>query len=192
MGIIRVAGILLAAGTSTRFGANKLLHPLADGTPVALAAAQRLKAALPDALAVVRPGDDALQRLFAQAGLRVIFAPRAAEGMGASLAAGVAAAHDASGWIVALADMPFILPDTVRAVAQALEAGAAIAAPQHDGRRGHPVGFAGRFRDTLLALDGDAGAHALLARHAAEVRHIAVADRGVLLDIDTPADVAAA
>ena len=46
--------ILLAAGRSSRFGGNKLLHPLADGTPVALAAARNLVAALPGALAVVK------------------------------------------------------------------------------------------------------------------------------------------
>jgi len=48
-------GILLAAGFSRRFGANKLLHPLADGIPIALAAARRLRAALPEVLAVVNP-----------------------------------------------------------------------------------------------------------------------------------------
>lgn len=189
MGTARITGILLAAGVSARFGAHKLLHPLPDGTPVAVAAAQCLTTALPDALAVVRPDDEALQHLLVKAGLRVTVAPRAAEGMGASLAAAVAATHGTGGWVVALADMPFIEPDTVRAVAQALEAGAAIAAPRYDAQRGHPVGFAARFRDELLALHGEAGARALVARHAAEVRYIDVADRGVLLDIDTPADL---
>ncbi|HET9699539.1 MAG TPA: nucleotidyltransferase family protein [Burkholderiales bacterium] len=186
-----LSGVFLAAGRSSRFGADKLLHPLADGTPMAVAALRSLRAAVPAVVAVLRRDDDALARLLEYEGARVSACPRAGEGMGASLAWGVAQAAGADGWLVALADMPFIRPPTVAGVARALERGAPIAAPVHAGRRGHPVGFAAALREELLALGGDQGARALLIRHAAAVVAVECDDPGVLLDIDEPADLAA-
>lgn len=186
-----LSGVFLAAGRSSRFGADKLLHPLADGTPMAVAALRSLRAAVPAVVAVLRRDDDALARLLEYEGARVSACPRAGEGMGASLAWGVAQAAGADGWLVALADMPFIRPPTVAGVARALERGAPIAAPVHAGRRGHPVGFAAALREELLALGGEQGARALLIRHAAAVVAVECDDPGVLLDIDEPADLAA-
>lgn len=186
-----IAGILLAAGAATRFGANKLLHPLADGTPMAIAAARPLQSALPFSLAVIRREDRELARRLSEAGLHVVPCARAAHGLSASLACGIEAAAAASGWLIALADMPFIQPETIRALAAALEDGAALVAPQYLGRRGHPVGFDRRFREALLSLTGDQGARELLVRHAAALRLIPVEDRGVILDIDRPDELPA-
>lgn len=185
-----IVGILLAAGAGTRFGSNKLLHPLADGTPIAVAAARHLAAALPDSVAVVRPGVPELEAALRAAGLRVTACPRATEGMGASLAHAVRAARDAAGWVVALADMPFVLPETIRRVAARLAEGAAIAAPRFRGERGHPVGFDAGYRDALEALAGDEGARAILRRDAGRVAPVDCEDPGVLRDIDRPADLA--
>lgn len=113
----------------------------------------------------------------------------AARGMGHTLAAGVRASDGAAGWVVALADMPGILPSTIALVAQALGGGASIVAPRFRGDRGHPVGMASRFRDDLLALQGDAGARAIVAAHKDAVTLLDVDDPGVLKDIDTPADL---
>ncbi len=186
-----ITGILLAAGGGSRFGANKLLAPLADGTPLAIAAARRLRSALGETLAVVRPGDPVLSALLTSEGLRVVVCEQAHTGMGASLAAGVAASRAARGWLVALADMPFIQVSTLQRAARILETGALLVAPFHAGRRGHPVGFHSRFRDELLGLTGDAGARAILARHAASLTGFDVDDAGVVLDVDTPADLEA-
>lgn len=184
-----VRGILLAAGRSLRFGADKLLHPLADGTPMALAALRNLRAGVPEVLAVLRRDANALTQLLEAEGVRVSVCPCAEEGMGASLAWGVAQAAEAEGWLIALADMPFIRPRTVAGVARALEQGALIAAPVHAGRRGHPVGFGAALREELLALGGDQGARSLLASHAAEVVSVECDDPGILLDVDRPEDV---
>jgi molybdenum cofactor cytidylyltransferase len=105
-----IAGILLAAGNARRFGADKRLLPLADGTPMVLASARNLAAACPRALVVIRPDDRAVERLLADAGLETVVCESAAQGMGHSLAAGVKGAADASGWLVALGDMPYIRP----------------------------------------------------------------------------------
>lgn len=186
---MNLCGILLAAGAARRFGGGKLLHPLADGTPLGVAAARNLRAALDDVVAVVRPGDDALAEALAAAGCAVSVCAAAVNGMGASLAHGVGLRRAADGWVVALADMPAIRPATIRAVAAALAGGALLAAPVCGGRRGHPVGIAARFRDALLALDGDAGARDIVAAHRAQLVLVECDDPGVLLDVDTPADV---
>jgi molybdenum cofactor cytidylyltransferase len=185
-----IVGLLLAAGASTRFGANKLLHPLPDGTPIALASALALRAALPNMLVVVRPDNTALAQLLAQNAIPFVIATRAAEGMGRSLAQGVAAAADAGGWLVALADMPYVRRETITSIADALRNGAAIAAPSHRGQRGHPVGFAASFGARLQQLSGDEGARNLVREHVSEVRQIECDDPGVLADIDTASDLA--
>ncbi|HEX2198842.1 MAG TPA: NTP transferase domain-containing protein, partial [Burkholderiales bacterium] len=102
----------------------------------------------------------------------------------------VRAAGRAHGYLVALADMPFIRPSSIAAVREALEAGAPLAAPYFRARRGHPVGIAGTFFEALLELRGDEGARQLLASQAAALRKVPVGDAGVIRDIDTPGDLA--
>lgn len=182
-----IAGILLAAGGSSRFGEDKLLHPLRGGTPLAVAAARTLVAALPYSIAVVRPACPELARLLRACGLDVVVNSRAAEGMGTSLARGVAATADAAGWVVALGDMPWIATETIARVADALRGGASIVAPAYGGRRGHPVGFAARHRAELIALRGDRGARDVVVRHAAAL--VAVDDPGILQDVDERTDL---
>ena len=185
-----VVGILLAGGSASRFGSDKLLHPLPDGTPIAIASARNLIAAVPRVVAVVRPGAPDLERALRAAGAEVTVCNRAAEGMGVTLGHAVRAAGDATGWVVALADMPFIRPETIRRVAEAVAGGAAIAAPHYRGERGHPVGFARTFRGALEHLAGDAGAREIVKANPAALARVAVDDPGVVRDIDTPADLA--
>jgi len=185
-----VTGILLAAGAGSRFGGGKLLHPLA-GVALGVHAARNLLAAGLGVLAVVRPGSDELRRLLADAGCTVTECANAADGMGVSLAHAIAQTRDAAGWVVALADMPRIRPQTIQNVADAVRAGALIAAPQFQGERGHPVGFSASLRDELLACHGDEGARAVIRRHHAEIQWLEVDDRGVVFDIDRREDLPA-
>lgn len=186
---MRIDGILLAAGAAKRFGGGKLLHALADGAPLGVAAARNLLAALPDVLAVVRPGDDELARLLKAAGCEVTICADAVRGMGCSLAHAIGMRRNAGGWIVALADMPALKPATILSVAKAIEGGAVLAAPAYKGARGHPVGIGSRFRDDLLKLHGDAGARDIVVAHRNEIVLIECDDPGVLLDIDRPEDL---
>jgi molybdenum cofactor cytidylyltransferase len=204
-----VVGILLAAGSGVRFGGDKLLARLGaeprgdldevaamprtqsdfDGECIGTAACRNLLVALPRVIAVVRPGDAALAAALGASGARIVRCGRADEGMGASLACGVAAAPDASGWIVALADMPWIQPGTIARVAAAIAEGAPVAAPFHRGERGHPVGFAKICYEALAALGGDEGAKSIIAAHRDSLARIDVDDPGILRDVDTPADL---
>lgn len=189
-----IRGILLAAGYSKRFGSNKLLQALPAGaseagTPIGLAAARHLLEVLPESITVVGPRAQKLSRMLRDAGCNTVVCKNAGEGMGTSLAAGVRAAAGADGWIVALADMPFIRPETIGAVAKALRGGAAIVAPSFRGERGHPVGFAPRFYEELASLHGDEGAREVLKRHPESVTLLDTDDPGVLHDIDRPSDL---
>lgn len=191
-----IVALLLAAGRGTRYDptgrALKLLQPARRGphagAPLAAAAARTLLAALPEVVAVVRHADDEPQRqlhtLLRGEGCTLLECARADEGMGASIACGVTGNAAADGWLVALADMPAIEPETVRAVAQALTDGALTAAPAFGGRRGHPVGFAAALRAPLAALTRDDGARSVLSAHPPQL--IAVDDPGVLYDVDAP------
>jgi molybdenum cofactor cytidylyltransferase len=182
-----ITGILLAAGQSSRFGSDKLLHAYSGGTPIAVAALRNFRPALDHVIAVVRAGAGELSARLSVEGARVIVCADAYSGMGNSLASGVRAAQNADGWVIALADMPCIRADTVIAVANALRAGERVAVPIFNGKRGHPVGFAAELYNDLATLSGDIGAKALLARH--EARFLDCKDPGVLFDVDTRADL---
>lgn len=180
--------VLLAAGAGSRFGGDKLLHPLEDGVAMAAHAARNLREAGLEVLAVVRPGDYPLREVLEIEGCSVRVCADAAQGMGVSLAHGVAQTRDAAGWIVALADMPHIRPQTIAQVAQGLVNGQALVAPAYQGERGHPVGFGRRFLNELLALSGDSGARVVVQRNQNELQLFESDDPGVLFDIDRRQD----
>jgi len=184
-----VVGILLAGGRSTRFGADKLLHRLANGTPMAVASARRLIAVCPHTLSVLRPEQADLRRLLTDMAVDVRLDPECERGLGNSLGCAVRASPKAEGWLVALADMPFLNSSTLHSLIKALSSGADIVAPVHRGRRGHPVGFSGRWFAALSRLHGDLGARQLLDEHARSITLIEVDDPGIHRDVDRRDDL---
>jgi len=124
-------------------------------------------------------------------GLDVAYIPNpdAHAGLGTSIASGVTATADAEGWLIALGDMPFIQPESICCIARAMESGATIAFPTHEGKRGHPVGFSCRFANELMALEGDTGAQKILAENRNAWVSVSVHDGGILRDIDLPRDL---
>ena len=149
-----------------------------------------------DVTVIVRPGAEtfcsAIEMALGQiksAPLRWIECADAAQGMASSLVCGVRANRDAAGWLIGLADMPAVPKVAIAGVHNALLDGAALAAPSRAGRRGHPVGFASRYYDELLALHGDNGARRLLERDRSDVVDIKIDDAGIFADIDVPGDL---
>jgi molybdenum cofactor cytidylyltransferase len=186
-----MTGILLAAGAGSRFGAQvgaKLLHKL-DGVAIGVHSARNMLSAGLRVTAVVRPGSEELTRLLEAEGVAVTVCKNAADGMGVSLAHVIGQTRDAPGWVVALADMPRIRPETIVQVANAVRAGATLVAPAYKAERGHPVGFGAALRDELLACGGDEGARSVIKRHHADMRLLATDDPGVIFDIDRREDV---
>ncbi|HEX4858697.1 MAG TPA: nucleotidyltransferase family protein [Usitatibacteraceae bacterium] len=188
-----ITAILLAAGAARRFGAQKLLQVLPDRRLVVEAAARPLVAACGRVIAVTRD-DPAVMHVLRAVGCEIVVNERAEEGMGTSIAAGVASMIDCGeqceGWLVALGDMPFIKPATLDALLGAGEAKTHIVVPVFNALRGHPVRFPGLLSDELAALHGDRGARQLIDRHRERLIALPVDDSGVVADIDTPEDFA--
>ena len=184
-----IVGILLAAGKGRRFGSHKLLHPLASGESIGEVSARKLVTVVPRSLAVIASGDTELAEKYGALGLQVVENAEVDRGMGRSMAVGVAASADATGWLVALSDMPWIQPRTIESVANELARGVSLIAPAHKGHRGHPVGFNCKWQSRLERLTGDQGARKLLAEHASELKLLVTEDAGVLADVDRRTDL---
>ena len=184
--------VVLAAGRSQRFGAGR--HKLAQTLGASSVLAQTLACAIASHLRTVVVTTAAFVDVARSsvAARDVVVLPDAGSdaapslGMGTSIAAGVSASPDSSGWLVLPGDMPMVQPATLLAVARALDHHPAAYA-QHRGRRGHPVGFAAELYPELTALTGDEGARRVIARYPAFA--VDVEDAGVLVDIDTEDDL---
>ena len=154
-----------------------------------IASAMALSRALPDSIVVIQRELLAYTRQLEQLGLRVVINEQAECGMGGSIACGVGASQDATGWLIALADMPYLKTDTITLLADRLQNGATIIAPQYGRQRGHPVGFSRPYRQELLALRDDIGARNILQRHQQQLELVPTDDAGVITDVDRPSDV---
>ena len=186
----RVAGLVLAAGRSTRMGYNKLLCVFEGAPLVAHAADAALGAGLQPVCVVTGHEQDAVRE--ALRGRDLLFAHNLEPelGMAASLRVGLRALGDElAAVVVLLGDMPRVRAAHVRRLLDAFEQGPldAIWVPEHGGRRGNPVLWPARDLPELSALDGDVGGRALLQAHAARVQRVVMPDDGVLIDVDSPA-----
>lgn len=186
--------VVLAAGHGARFRggrgerAHKLEQPFGGSTVLETTLSHVIQSRLP----VVVVTTEALHaRVTAILAARdVVVLPGSGDtqpfGMGYSIAAGVTARSNASGWLVLPGDMPLVQPTTLRAVAAAMPHHPVVYA-QHRGRRGHPVAFAAELYSELARLSGDEGARRLVARYPAF--GVELPDAGVLLDVDTEEDL---
>lgn len=186
---MNIAGLLLAAGNSTRFGQHKLTFSLPDGVQVGIRSASVMAGVMDECYAVVRHQDQAFTDQLRRMGFNIVVQPSQDAGMGNSLALGVQASQHADGWVIALADMPWIQQQTLRAVISTLQAGAAIAAPCYQDKRGHPVGFSQLHRSELMLLNEDKGARQLLRDYSNHLQLVEVDDPGILRDVDKRQDL---
>lgn len=188
----RPAVIVLAAGTGSRFGApgHKLTQRLGSSTVLGATLRHAIASHLPVVVVTTDELADVARRHVASRDVVVLPAVGTPGphplGMGYSIAAGVAARPDATGWLMLPGDMPMVQSTTLLAVAAALEHHPVTYA-QHRGRRGHPVAFGAELYSELVTLSGDEGARRLVARYPAH--GVEVDDPGVLIDVDTEADL---
>jgi molybdenum cofactor cytidylyltransferase len=191
--------IVLAAGFGARFGGGKLTAPWRDGLlldgalAAAFAAPVRTVSVVWGADAVVPDAAKAFaERIGEGSRLKLVEAPDHAEGMAATVRAGIASlAPDTGGAFVFLGDMPRVPAAVLAKLAGAVAAGSPAAAPVFEGRRGHPVLFSAPLFPRLLALTGDEGARAVLQKLGAALATVEASDEGVLFDIDVPGDMTA-
>lgn len=196
VGRARVAALVLAAGASRRMrGADKLLEDVA-GEPVLARVARAANASQADETVVVlQPGADARRATLVGLGATIVEAPDWAEGMAASLRAGLAAVQArADAVVVLLADMPEVDARAIDRLIAAFdpEEGREICrAVSADGTPGHPVLFGRRFFETLAGLTGDRGAREVIRDAGEFVTDVATEGQGAIIDLDTPEDWAA-
>jgi molybdenum cofactor cytidylyltransferase len=176
-------------------GADKLLEPV-GGQPVLRAVAEAALASQAEATVVVLPpGAETRRAALAGLGVQAVEAADWAEGMAASLRAGLAAvAGRADAVVILLADMPEVGPaqiDRVIAAYDPQEGREICRAVSADGTPGHPVLFGRRFFETLAGLTGDRGAREVLREAEEFVTDVPTPGRAALVDLDTPEDWAA-
>ncbi|HXA38407.1 MAG TPA: nucleotidyltransferase family protein [Phenylobacterium sp.] len=184
--------MVLAAGSGSRFGGGKLLASWGAGLLLEGALAAAFAAPVRSVTVVIGADAEAVAAAARSFDPRVlvVHAPDHAEGMGASLRAGIASLPpDAAGAFVFLGDMPRVPTAILRRMAEALAGGAAAAAPVFEGRRGNPVLLSRALFPDLLALTGDAGARGVLQALGGRLALVESPDDGVLFDVDRPGDL---
>ncbi len=209
-----IVGVILAAGLGSRFGGDKLLHPLPNQKSalnnaqadtqthlaMGLQSALNLAPYVDEVVCVVRPEDKVLTELFTQHGFKACVSEDYQKGLSASFMAGVKASDQASMWWIALGDMPFIQETSYHAIqqqallqAQKPESDQKIVRPYSitaaSPKPGHPVVFPKRLKAQLLNLKGDEGAKAILKSERDEVQQVLLKDKGIHLDIDELSDL---
>lgn len=184
----RIAALVLAAGRSSRMGANKLLAEV-DGIPMVLRAVNAARAARVSEVVVVTGHEaERIEALLAGRGARVVRNPDYENGMSTSLRRGLdALPAECEGVIVLLADMPRVSADHLDRLIDAFDDKAArIVVPQKDGRRGNPVLWPRAYFGEMREVQGDQGAREVLARHANDIVAVDMPDEAIFADVDTP------
>ena len=182
---MNVGVLLLAAGSSVRFGSDKRVATLTSGgTMLNTTIEQILASQLP--LKVCLRGDDReIATILRARSIPYVLCQHSGQGMGATLSEGIASVTDWEGALIALADMPLISPETYLKVARTLRPGT-ICLPTNEKGRGHPVGFGCKWFDQLQDLEGDRGALSLIKNNENAVVEIGCDDVNLQRDIDLP------
>lgn len=181
--------LVLAAGYGRRFGSDKRLHTLDGGRPMLRMTLENAIASGSPCRVCVRDGDTGIAQLLQGLAVEVLPCTNSVEGMGATLADGVAACEDWDALLVALGDMPWVRPDTYASLLSALDSNA-IVQPVFQRKTGNPVGFGRRFYSLLRALYGDEGGRQVLRDYPDQVRPVPVDDPGIHRDLDAPPEPA--
>ena len=190
--------LVLAAGESRRFGRScKLAADFTTSKSVFETTLETILSVSRKVMVVTRQHNHAVIQLADRLGVEYSLVPDSPMGIGESLRAGVVATSDWSGWIICLADMPYITAESYSAVWQrAMDLSGALGssslllvAPEFEGRRGHPVFLGKQYFNDLIKCSGDIGAANILTKYRKDLVKVQVEDSGVLRDIDRPEDL---
>lgn len=188
--VSRIAGVVLAAGESRRFGRNKLLSPWGDKTVLEQVVDVALASPLASVTVVIGCEAHLIRPLIEDRPVRVVVNEDWPQGLASSVRAGLASlAPDTEAVVFLLGDQPGITPHTVAEVVRRYyQTRKPIVAPAFQGKRGNPVLFDRSTFLELASLEGDVGGRAVIARHPHRVEVVEVSDPAVIQDIDTPSD----
>ncbi len=187
----RVTALVLAAGASSRMGRPKPLLPIL-GRPLLTRVLETVRSIDPAETVVVLGAEaDRVRAGVDLRGTTVVVNPEFGEGMGSSIRRGAAAAASTGPLLVVLGDQPFVEAATLEALIQRHASGhAKILIPTFEGVRGNPVLLDRALIPELGSLRGDLGCRALFPGHSADLVEVPVTDPGILIDVDTPEELA--
>lgn len=198
----RVGAVVLAAGRSARFraaggpGATKLVAKLGDKPIVRMAAEAALASKARPVIVVTGHARASVEAALAGLDVETAYNPEFSSGLASSLRVGISAMPgDVAGALVLLGDMPSVKAQLIDSLIDAFLAkeGALAVAPTRGGRRGNPVLLGRGVFEMAMRLQGDEGARRLVGSLSAdELVEVVATDAGVIVDIDTPRDLAAA
>ena len=179
--------IVLAAGESKRMGKPKLLLQLGQGTILEQTIDSFLNSGLNEVIVVVGDRSEEMTNLIASRPVTVAVNPDYRNGMSTSIVTGLSLLNDKiQAVMIALADQPFVDPQTINHLIEAFSANdKGIAIPVYRGRRGHPVIFSIKYKVELLRLKGDIGGRQIITRYPDDVLEVTVNCEGINIDIDT-------
>ncbi len=189
-----VTAVVLAAGLSRRMGsANKLLEQVDGQAMVRSVVEQVISAPVAQVIVVLGHQSETIIQALDGLPLEFVHNPRYEQGLATSVRTGIAAVKPGHGALVCLGDMPLINADVVSALVSAYRERPQLMAyrPSFQGKPGNPVLWSAWSLDLLSTLEGDEGARRLLKERENQVFAVPVSSSGVLLDIDTPDQLAA-
>jgi molybdenum cofactor cytidylyltransferase len=185
-----IAGLVLAAGRSSRMGGpNKLLAEIGGKPLVRIVVDAVLASRARPVVVVTGHQRDKVEAALAGLPVKFVHNPHFADGLGTSLKAGIAALPaEADGAIVCLGDMPQVDAALIDRLIGAFDPdhGALVVLPTIDGKRGNPVVWSRRFFPDLMTVEGDVGARYLIGRYTEAVAEVPLTGTAALTDVDTP------
>jgi molybdenum cofactor cytidylyltransferase len=184
---MKLLAVILAAGEGRRMGSLKALLPWGETTLLAHVAGLLRRPGVASVCAVLGHEAERVRREAPVAHVTLVDNPDHREGMLSSIRCGLdyAARHAADAVLVHPVDHPLVEPATIDRVIAALQAGARIAVPSWDGRRGHPAGWSREVWPAIETARPERGARAVLAEHPEWVVHVD-GDPGCREGINTP------
>jgi molybdenum cofactor cytidylyltransferase len=185
-----LSAILLAAGESKRMGEPKQLMPLGSSTLVGQAIDNLLNASVDETIVVVGHKAKEITKAIATKPVKIMLNPNYRQGMSTSIIAGLILVDPKSQAVMlALGDQPLVASQTINQLIEAFNnQNKGIAVPTHQGKRGHPIIFAIRYKPELMELEGDIGGREILQRHPEDILEVAVDSESVITDINTQED----
>ncbi len=191
---MKIGAIILAAGSSRRFGEDKRKSLLGSGKSILATTIGNTVDFFADIMVVLRFGDleyaRALEGEFST--ITCYCAPDSAQGMAHSLANAIARSSNWDAAAIFLGDMPYLQTETIGLLLETYGNAAAsepIIVPVHEGSPGHPVIFSRRFFPEITRLKGDAGARSVVQAHIRQVIEVPTEDSGIERDIDRPEEI---
>jgi molybdenum cofactor cytidylyltransferase len=183
-----VAGIILAAGMSTRMGALKQLLPLGGRAAIEWSA-EVVGRRLDEVVVVLGHRAEEIAPVLAAYPVRWVVNADYQTGMLSSVQCGLRAVDRTADYLICLGDQPRLSGAVVEQVLQARnQVSEGIIIPTASDRRGHPVLIRNAYRAEILGLPLDVGLNAVTRGHPEDTCELPVAEAAVLIDMDTPVD----